>query len=206
LKGSVCKITYRRNWYLQDEEIGSLLEANGGAARWLEISAAKDKTRVWARDDGAAAACPRYRPLSIVFETDSAESPSSATAAASAAQSPATNQSADGASASRAGQDALPPASPVQPEASKPAGDPASAAKTAPLANASPPLPPTAGKAAQPDASEKHAERQPVFVAAPGLGYLVGVLAVFALTGSGIYLFKRRFRSIGALPVVARRS
>jgi len=195
---NVSKITYRRNWYLQDEEVAALLEANGGGARWLEISESKDKTRLWARDDGAAASCPRYRPLSIVFETDS---PSEANPAAPVAQGPLTNQSATGASASGAGQNALPPASPAQSEASKPA-DPASAVKMASAA----PLPPAVKMAAQPGASEKQAERQPDFVAARGLGYLYGVLAGLALTGSGIYLFKRRFRPIGAMPEAARRS
>ena len=193
---NVSKITYRRSWYLQDEEIAALLEANGGGARWLEISESKDKTRLWARDDGAAASCPRYRPLNIVFETDS---PSEANAATPVAQGPSTNQSVAGASASGAGQNALPPASP---EAGKPSADPASTVKVASAA----PLPPAVKTAAQPGASEKQAERQPDFVAARGLGYLFGVLAALALTGSGIYLLKRRFRSIAALPGAARRS
>ena len=202
---NVRKIAYRRNWYLQDEEIASLLEANGGAGRWVEISAAKDKTRIWARDDGAAAACPRYRPLSIVFETDSTGSPSGANAAAPAGQSPATNQPAAGAPATGSGQNA-PPSAPVAPpaqaEAIEAPADPTPAVKAA----SAPPLHAAHETAAQPGASEKTGEGRPVFMAARGLAYLFGALAVLALAGSGVYVFKRRVRPIGALPEVARRS
>ena len=65
----VCKITYRRNWYLEEQEITSLLDANGGVRRWVETSDPGAGTRLWSRDDGAAAACARSRPLSFVFES-----------------------------------------------------------------------------------------------------------------------------------------
>lgn len=65
----VQKITYRRNWYLQDTEITSLLESNGGAARWKETSLPNGLARQWTRDDGASATCGRSRPLNIVFQT-----------------------------------------------------------------------------------------------------------------------------------------
>jgi len=64
----VGKITYRRNWYLQDSEIASLLEANGGVRRWKETSTSNSLARQWARDDGASATCARVRPLSMVFQ------------------------------------------------------------------------------------------------------------------------------------------
>lgn len=64
----VQKITYRRNWYLQDTEIASLLESNGGASHWKETSVANGLARQWMRDDGASATCARVRPLSIVFQ------------------------------------------------------------------------------------------------------------------------------------------
>src|SRR5258708_3396439 len=49
----VSRLTYRRNWYLQEPEITSLLQANGGTARWKENSAPNAETRDWTRDDGA---------------------------------------------------------------------------------------------------------------------------------------------------------
>lgn len=199
---SVCKITYRRSWYLQDEEIGSLLEANGGVGRWLEISESKDKTRVWARDDGAAAACPRYRPLSIVFETDSTDSPAAANAPAPATPSPATSQTVAGVAAGSAGQNALLPAAPAQPEASMPSAEPAPNWKAETAAA----LPPAVEKAAQPAASEKPGEGRSLSIVVRGLGYLFGAFVVVALTGSGIYWFKRRFRPIEVMPDAARRS
>jgi restriction system protein len=64
----VRKLTYRRNWYLQESEITSLLESNGGASHWREISDSKALARQWTRDDGASATCARTRPLSIVFQ------------------------------------------------------------------------------------------------------------------------------------------
>ena len=64
----VRKLTYRRNWYLQDTEITSLLESNGGASHWRETSTPDAPARQWGRDDGASATCARTHPLSIVFQ------------------------------------------------------------------------------------------------------------------------------------------
>lgn len=65
--GVVRKLTYRRNWYLQEAEINSLLQQNGGAAHWKEVTAPDSGNRRWERDDGAAALCAREKPVSIVF-------------------------------------------------------------------------------------------------------------------------------------------
>jgi restriction system protein len=64
----VRKLTYRRNWYLGDPEIASLLASNGGADHWQEISGPDAPARQWRRDDGASATCGRAHPLSIVFQ------------------------------------------------------------------------------------------------------------------------------------------
>lgn len=64
----VRKITYRRNYYLQDAEITSLLNSNGGSGHWRETSTADGLARQWSRDDGASATCPRVRPTNIVFQ------------------------------------------------------------------------------------------------------------------------------------------
>lgn len=65
----VQKITYRRNYYLQDAEIASLFDSNGGASRWKETSGANSTAREWLRDDGAKATCARVHPQNIVFQT-----------------------------------------------------------------------------------------------------------------------------------------
>lgn len=65
----VQKITYRRNYYLQDAEITSLLDSNGGASRWKETSGPNANAREWTRDDGAQATCGRVRSQSIVFQS-----------------------------------------------------------------------------------------------------------------------------------------
>lgn len=64
----VRKLTYRRNYYLQESEIASLLDSNGGASHWRETSTPDGLARQWTRDDGASATCGRVRPVSIVFQ------------------------------------------------------------------------------------------------------------------------------------------
>jgi len=63
----VSRLMYKRNWYLQESEIISLLQSNGGTARWKESSAPDAETREWTRDDGALASCARTKPLTMVF-------------------------------------------------------------------------------------------------------------------------------------------
>ena len=69
-EGVVRKLTYRRNTYLEDAEIQSLLQANGGATRWRETTSLGTKARQWIRDDGAMAVSDAARPTGLVFQTD----------------------------------------------------------------------------------------------------------------------------------------
>jgi len=177
---TVGKIIYRRDWYLQEAEIASLLEANGGAAHWSEISGPTDKNRLWARDDGAAASCSRFRPLTIVFENglDAADLPVTPKVAAPPAVSPATSTTAN---------------SPAPPDAATDTG----------------PAPSDVPKAPQPSGRpEPIPERQPVTVApAPhGLASALGAVALLAFAGSGFYFFKRRPRPAGARPAAASKA
>ena len=67
--GVVGKLTYRRNTYLEDAEIQSLLQANGGANRWHETTNLATKAREWMRDDGAAAVSDAAHPTGMIFQT-----------------------------------------------------------------------------------------------------------------------------------------
>ena len=68
--GAVGKLTYRRkNGYLADPEIQSLLQANGGVERWRETTNLGTKTRQWVREDGAVAAGDAVRPTGMVFQS-----------------------------------------------------------------------------------------------------------------------------------------
>ena len=67
--GAVGKLTYRRNTYLEDPEIQSLLQANGGVARWRETTNLGSKARQWMRDDGALAVSDAARPTGMIFQT-----------------------------------------------------------------------------------------------------------------------------------------
>ena len=70
--GVVGKLTYRCHTALGDAEIQSLLQANGGAARWRETTAPGAKARAWTRDDGALAATDAARPAGMIFQTGGA--------------------------------------------------------------------------------------------------------------------------------------
>ena len=72
--GVVGKLTYRSNRYLEAAEIQSLLQANGGAARWRETTSLGAKARQWVRDDQAVAVADTARPTGMVFQTGSASS------------------------------------------------------------------------------------------------------------------------------------
>ena len=67
--GAVGKLTYRRNGYLADTEIQSLLQANGGVQRWRERASLGTKARQWVRDDGAVAASDAARPTGMIFQS-----------------------------------------------------------------------------------------------------------------------------------------
>ena len=67
--GVVGKLTYRCHTALGDAEIQSLLQANGGAARWRETTAPGAKAREWTRDDGALAVTDAARPTGMIFQT-----------------------------------------------------------------------------------------------------------------------------------------
>ena len=70
--GVVGKLTYRRNTWLEEGEIQSLLQANGGAARWRETTSLGTKARQWIRDDGAVAVSDAARPSGMIFQTGGA--------------------------------------------------------------------------------------------------------------------------------------
>ena len=67
--GAVGKLTYRRNTYLEETEIQSLLQANGGVARWRETTSLGTKARQWIREDGAVAVSDAARPTGMIFQT-----------------------------------------------------------------------------------------------------------------------------------------
>ena len=66
--GVVAKLSYRRNGYLTDEEIQSLLQANGGLAQWAEWAPRRAQSRHWSRADGATAECDAERATSMLFQ------------------------------------------------------------------------------------------------------------------------------------------
>ena len=182
--GTVKRITYKRDWYLKEEEIASLLEANGGAARWTELSGPNDKNRLWARDDGAAASCTGSRPLNIVFEAgpDSGNSPAGPKDAGPASQTAATNTT---------------PKSPAQPAA---AAEPAAVTTSLPPAPAPVVSEPTAQTLGE---AKPIAERQSAAAATVPhqLSYALGAGVLLALAGIALYFLKRRPRpAAGGLP------
>lgn len=70
--GVVGQLTYRRNGYLTDAEIQSLLQANGGATRWQEATTLGTKVRRWVRNDGAVATSNALRPTGLLFQGSAA--------------------------------------------------------------------------------------------------------------------------------------
>jgi HJR/Mrr/RecB family endonuclease len=65
-EGLVEKLVYRKNGPLQESEIVSLLQSNGGQNRWREIPPS-DGFRQWRRDDGAFAEYAAGQPTGMVF-------------------------------------------------------------------------------------------------------------------------------------------
>ena len=70
--GVVAKLIYKKNDYLTPADIGSLLQANGGANRWRESTPPGADTRQWSRDDGAVASCDAARAIGMVFQSSQA--------------------------------------------------------------------------------------------------------------------------------------
>jgi len=198
----VRKLTYRRNWYLQEAEITSLLDSNGGASHWHETSGPNDLARQWARDDGASATCARVRPVSIVFQA--------AGLAAAYQQGPKVVVPATpGPAYTKAPTFPKMLGAPVEPEL--PIADPpppASAVSSPPplpklpTAELEPETKPAAPVAPEPPpqpASEQKAAAEPPAPAATKdphvLGYLLGSLVLLgALAAGGFFLLRRRSR------------
>jgi HJR/Mrr/RecB family endonuclease len=67
--GIVEKLTYKKAEDLNFRDIASLLQANGGAKRWREITAPDADTRRWTRDDGAVANCDAAHATAMVFQS-----------------------------------------------------------------------------------------------------------------------------------------
>lgn len=65
--GVVGQLSYRTNHPITPAEIDSLLQANGGAARWRETPAPVRPARQWTRDDGAVATTDSAQPTSMIF-------------------------------------------------------------------------------------------------------------------------------------------
>jgi len=209
----VGKLTYRRNWYLQEQEIASLLQSNGGAARWQETTTATSQNRQWARDDGAYASCNRTHPVSITFESGLvfAGSPVSARSAVGAPANPTAPRPptypkpletvpepelpvADPPPAAPApsnGPQDLPklPAAEIQPAASQ-----------APVGETAPTDTPAAPEATQ------ALQDTPASPNSHGLGIALGIGAILALAGIGTYLFKLHARPAARKPASAYKS
>lgn len=64
----VHKLIYRRNTYLTETEVGSLLKSNGIGTKWRETTPEGEPMRQWVRDDGAVASCLALRPLMMTFQ------------------------------------------------------------------------------------------------------------------------------------------
>lgn len=70
--GKVAKLTYKKTDAFGPEDFGSLLQANGGIARWRESSQPGAKTRQWARDDGAVATFDTVLATSMTIQSGEA--------------------------------------------------------------------------------------------------------------------------------------
>jgi len=66
--GVVGRLTYRSNSSVTESDIRSLLQANGGVARWHETTSLASKARRWVRDDGAAATGDAARSTGMSFQ------------------------------------------------------------------------------------------------------------------------------------------
>jgi restriction system protein len=211
----VRKITFRRNYYLQDAEITSLLDSNGGASRWRETSGPNATARQWSRDDGATATCARVHPLSIVFQAPGLaalyqEGPK---IVASATPGPASTTSAPaGAPASPYTKAPNFPKPLAFTEPDLPVADPPATLQPAPAA-AERAVPKLKAEELQPAAkpgpapsAEKTTAAEPTAAVAPKeeshlVGYTVGALALLgALAGGGLYFFRRQSRSGNGSP------
>ena len=204
----VRKLTYRRNWYLQEAEITSLLDSNGGSGRWRETSGPNDLARQWTRDDGASATCARVRPVSIVFQA--------AGLAAAYQQGPKVVVPATPAPTyTKAPTYPQMLGKPVEPELPVADPPPPAAAPPAPVPHALPKLqtaelePETAPVPAL-VAPEPPSEKKPVIEPAPTaakndsniLSYLLGSLALLGVLAAGAFFFFKRQSPPGKAPTM----
>jgi HJR/Mrr/RecB family endonuclease len=67
--GVVEKLIYKKSDYVTPADIASLLQANGGANRWRETTPQGAETRLWSRDDGAAASCDAVHATGMSFQS-----------------------------------------------------------------------------------------------------------------------------------------
>ncbi|MEP6669460.1 MAG: restriction endonuclease [Chthoniobacter sp.] len=204
----VRKLTYRRNWYLQETEITSLLDANGGAAHWRETSAPNGLARQWTREDGASATCGRVRPVSIVFQAAGLaaayqQGPTVVVPATPAPAAPAyTKAPTYPQMLGRVVEPELPVADPP-PLPTPSAAEPRSLPKlpTAELEPETKPAPvPVVPEPRSERASEKKAAIEPPPAAATNgshaLAYILGSLVLLgALAAGAFYLFRRQARA-----------
>jgi len=215
-QNTIGKLTYRRNWYLGDAEVNSLLQANGGAGRWREVLAANGQSRQWARDDGAIATCLRVRPLSMVFQSASVAAAAVAAAAAEpkvfipATPSPASTSAptfpkllgaepepelpvADTPSAPELPVQPLPKLRAAVVQVESPAA-PVAEFKSSPPPAPNPPEPKAELAAAPAPAPPAIAEVHPAAAKAPShaLGIALGVLVLVAAMGGGGFYLRRR--------------
>ncbi|HEY3897585.1 MAG TPA: restriction endonuclease [Chthoniobacter sp.] len=205
----VRRLTYRRNWYLQEAEINSLLQSNGGSGRWREVSVAGSGSRHWVRDDRAAATCAREKPVSIVFQVAGLAEPTvvlPATPSPGFVKAPTFPKMLGAVpepelpladpplllsepAASEPPARPLPklPAAEIQPEATTPAPEAAPAAVPTPTAP-EPRTEPAGAASVSPVLSSASGETP-----SHGFAYTLGAFAVLAaLAGGGVYLRKRR--------------
>ncbi|MEZ0255739.1 MAG: restriction endonuclease [Chthoniobacter sp.] len=204
----VRKITYRRNWYLQDAEIASLLDANGGAKRWRETSGPNSAAREWTRDDGAKATSGRVRSQSIVFQIASLAALYQEGPKIVATATPASTAVKAGAVAPASASTKVPtfprPLA-VVPEPDLPVADPPAMPQPKPAA-AERPVPKLKVEELEPvekpvlkPSQERAPAAEPSAVAPKEeshlAGYIVGALALLgALVGGGVYFFRRQSR------------
>jgi restriction system protein len=204
-KNAIAKLIYRRNWYLGDPEINSLLQANGGAGRWHEVASTSGKSRQWMRDDGAVATCLRERPLSMVFQSASFLAAAEPQVVIPATPTPEFSKSTFPKLLGEEVEPDLPVADPPKTLETKPGSLPKLPVKelsiessTTPAATApEPPAPKDESAAAppppasQPTSAPSSAEVRPPSHA---LAYTLATILLAALAGGGAYWYRRRSR------------
>lgn len=198
-EGRVRKLTYRRGEHLQDAEVRSLLQSNGGMERWSEVSPAGARMREWQRDDGATASCDTTRPVSIVFQGGRGLSGVDAAATVQIGPKVVVPSAPPAESATLPNFPKLlgevKDREPEPPAAEVPAAKPKPETSEEPT----PESPATARETAlgspavsEPPALPEAPGSSPVAEPAKGNGFLLGLLALAGVgTGVGLYFYKR---------------